>query len=682
MPIPFGFDGANGVDLRPTHVAAVKPWARDESVPGAGDGTRLGASQVNALVGNLRHLLDWYGVSGAESDDTLVRQAIQAAIDAILMSDIPGLTAALAALAPRASPALTGAPSAPTAAPGSNTTQLATTAFVMTQQALLLSSLDGAGNDQHTKILLHFDGADGSTTITDSNAGGSAHTWTAAGNAQIDTAQAKFGGSSGLFDGVGDYITTPDHADYTLGSGDFTIDFWFNCNAAGGTYEVLFGQADATPTVASKSVFAWRRDTNVIVCFAVVGAVEYGVTGTTQFTNAVNTGWHHCAFVRTGNILKMFIDGVQEGGNVAIAGSVNNSPNAWGVGSLGEYVTDPWTGWIDAFRLSNVARWVANFTPPTMAYARNGNVAGPVSSVNQQLALFKGVGGDVIEPATLTGVLKATAGVPAVAVADTDYATPAFVAAAVGATGACRLTKSGANLLLSRFNGRTIDINGVLQTIPSAGVTLAPTALAINTTFYIYVFMNTGTMTLEASATAPVANTTTGVLQKTGDATRTLVGMARTITGPAWVDTAAQRFVLSWFNRRRMQAQNVFAATRSTTSTSIVELSSAERAEFLAWGDEDVAVGATAYANNSTVATSINTAVGVDGTALIDGLYLSIAQSTALYNMNASLPPVGLRLTEGYHYASLLGSVSANTGAWNGSATTGQRCAVNAALNG
>jgi hypothetical protein len=67
-----------------------------------------------------------------------------------------------------------------------------------------------AGNDSFTKILLHMDGANTSTTFTDSNSGGSAHTWTAAGNAQISTATYKLGGASGLFDGTGDFITTPD----------------------------------------------------------------------------------------------------------------------------------------------------------------------------------------------------------------------------------------------------------------------------------------------------------------------------------------------------------------------------------------------------------------------------------------------------------------------------------------
>lgn len=47
------------------------------------------------------------------------------------------ITAALALKAPLASPTLTGTPAAPTAAPGTNTTQLATTAFVAAAAALL-----------------------------------------------------------------------------------------------------------------------------------------------------------------------------------------------------------------------------------------------------------------------------------------------------------------------------------------------------------------------------------------------------------------------------------------------------------------------------------------------------------------------------------------------------------------
>ena len=75
--------------------------------------------------------------------------------------------------------------------------------------------------DIYTKSLLHFNGADASTTFTDE----SGKAWTASGHAQIDTAQSVFGGASGLFDGTDDYIYAADSDDWNLGTLDFTVDF-------------------------------------------------------------------------------------------------------------------------------------------------------------------------------------------------------------------------------------------------------------------------------------------------------------------------------------------------------------------------------------------------------------------------------------------------------------------------
>ena len=78
--------------------------------------------------------------------------------------------------------------------------------------------------DSYTKLMLHMEGSDGSTTFTDEIG----KAVTANGNAQIDTAQKKFGAASGLFDGTGDYLTLANSNDWSFGSGDFTIDFWVN----------------------------------------------------------------------------------------------------------------------------------------------------------------------------------------------------------------------------------------------------------------------------------------------------------------------------------------------------------------------------------------------------------------------------------------------------------------------
>lgn len=224
-----------------------------------------------------------------------------------------------------------------------------------------------AGNDSNTKSLLHLNGADTSTTITDSNAGGAAKVWTAAGNAQLDTAQFAFPPSSLLCDGVGDYVSTPDHADFTLGSTNWTIELRFNCNDPADTFARLAGQMDDAETEAGS---AWRllRGNNNKIWFGVsIGSSAINVESTSLFTPAINPGFHHLALVRDSGTLRMFIDGVQEDSE-AISGTINDSAADVKIGSYAAFHGESWTGWIDEFRLSNVARWTANFTPPLYEY--------------------------------------------------------------------------------------------------------------------------------------------------------------------------------------------------------------------------------------------------------------------------------------------------------------------------
>ena len=218
-----------------------------------------------------------------------------------------------------------------------------------------------AGNDAFTKVLLHFDGADASTTFTDSNAGGSARTWTAAGDAQIDTAQSKFGGASGLFDGTGDSISTPDSADFALGNSDFTIDFWFNCTAAAGSGRAIAAQADGSITPSLTSFDLRRSALNIILFRLSDGTSLPFVQSTATYTDVSNPGWHHCAIVRSGNNLRMYIDGLLVSA-VSFTGTVPDSASNLVIGNA-------WQGWIDEFRLSvGIARWTSNFTPPQAPY--------------------------------------------------------------------------------------------------------------------------------------------------------------------------------------------------------------------------------------------------------------------------------------------------------------------------
>ena len=144
-----------------------------------------------------------------------------------------------------------------------------------------------AVDDSYSKALLHLNGTDASTTITDE----SGTSWTANGNAQIDTNNSKFGNSSGLFDG-NDALSSVDSDDWYFGTGDFTIDFWvyFNSLPTNG-YQTMF----ICQKVSSSDRFFFDLDNysnNIYLAFTVDSTNISGVQSclhrhicTTKFLN-------------------------------------------------------------------------------------------------------------------------------------------------------------------------------------------------------------------------------------------------------------------------------------------------------------------------------------------------------------------------------------------------------------
>lgn len=179
--------------------------------------------------------------------------------------------------------------------------------------------------------------------------------------------------------------------------------------------------------------------------------------------------------------------------------------------------------------------------------------------------------------------------------------------------GQCQLTKSGANLLLSPFGGNLLTVNGVPCVVPNAGITL-PASNSAATFVYIYAIATSGVITsLEMSTTVPAIQTGTGVQQKTGDSTRTLVGAAYTDAGGAWADTDGKLWVLSYFNRRPKKSKINITATLSTSSQIYVEADSTSRNNFISWGDE-IAIFNTYIPWTNAAATGIYGQNNVDGT--------------------------------------------------------------------
>jgi hypothetical protein len=223
----------------------------------------------------------------------------------------------------------------------------------------------GGGNDAATKILLHFDGTDASTTFTNSAIGGS-HAFTANGNAQLDTAAFKFGTASYLGDGTGDFITTADHANFTLGSADFTMEIWARA-ASTGAARMMCGQIDSGAAAATSTWYMQRQTASNLVNFALSNGTTFTFLQSTTGLSA-DGNFHHFAFVRSGTTIRLFFDGVQEDSDT-FSGAAQDSSVNLSVGRAGELASQSWDGWLDEFRMSvGIARWTSNFTPPTAPY--------------------------------------------------------------------------------------------------------------------------------------------------------------------------------------------------------------------------------------------------------------------------------------------------------------------------
>ena len=216
-----------------------------------------------------------------------------------------------------------------------------------------------AGIDTYTKLILHCDGADASTTFTDSSTAQAAKTQTAAGNSQIDTAQSKFGGASGLFDGTGDYVTSPDSADWDFGTADFTVDMWVRFAAITATHDLVARVVNTAGTINFKLKMS---ATALAIVFG-------GATPKSEAWSPVIDTWYHIAVTRSGTDLQFWVDGTQLGTATTNSTDISYSETL-SIGGDFENNIEYLNGWIDELRISKgIARWTGDFTPPTAAYS-------------------------------------------------------------------------------------------------------------------------------------------------------------------------------------------------------------------------------------------------------------------------------------------------------------------------
>ena len=207
--------------------------------------------------------------------------------------------------------------------------------------------------------LLHFDGANNGIVFTDAYA----NTWSiGAGSPVTETTQFKFG-TAGFSAGAG-FITAPS-APFVLGSSDFTIEIQFYPTSAASFYGIYAKRSLSTITASATLNIDTGSSGRLHA-----GVSNNGVAAWTldlfSSTVSLNT-WHHGALTRFGNTFTLWLDGVSQQTGT-LAGALLDDGTGPVIGALAHDNAIPFAGYLDEFRYSLVARYTANFTPPSAPF--------------------------------------------------------------------------------------------------------------------------------------------------------------------------------------------------------------------------------------------------------------------------------------------------------------------------
>jgi hypothetical protein len=254
----------------------------------------------------------------------------------------------------------------PTTDPNASAVRVKTTAGIMA----IRFKTGGDPLWSSVKLLLGFEGADGATSgpaFVDESpvARGAA---TLFGTAQIDTAQAKYGGSSLLVDGNSDGIWFADSADWAFGTSPYCVECWVRPNAF---------------AAAQYLIVQWENSGGQGWALWLATGVVYWSALTTNVgfqsifdPAAMSTGqWYHIAADFDGTTTRLFKDGVL----VASTTATWNFPDVATRLSIGtdNDASESWVnGWVDEVRITKASRYTANFTPPDAPFPRGAGAPG------------------------------------------------------------------------------------------------------------------------------------------------------------------------------------------------------------------------------------------------------------------------------------------------------------------
>ena len=217
------------------------------------------------------------------------------------------------------------------------------------------------GIDEFTKLMLHMDG----------DQSDSSHEVTTSGDPQLNATTKKFGASSMYFDGAGDYLAIPDHADWNFGTGAFTFDFWVNFSSFK-DINILVNAWDID--TVQRSFYVRYNNSASQLQFELTSTGAGGDLTVFKSWSPSTGTWYHIAVVRNSNTFTLYVGGVSIGSEVDSL-SHYDSTSEVRIGkpwfSSPDYYFD---GYMDELRITKgEARWTSDFTPPTSAYTSDAN---------------------------------------------------------------------------------------------------------------------------------------------------------------------------------------------------------------------------------------------------------------------------------------------------------------------
>lgn len=239
---------------------------------------------------------------------------------------------------------------------GTDPWALSTPQAVYTAQTASFAA--GSSIDTDVKLLLHMDGTDASTTFTDSSS--FTRTITPVGNAQIDTANPKFGTAAGLFDGTGDYLSVPHDTVFNLDT-SFTMD--------GYVYVPTSHKAIAAIASKRNGANGWmlylQNSGDLTFAMWNTGAGVYVQIDYPANPLSVDT-YHHVEVGFDGTTFYLFLNGTLVDSTSTVSGTLSTNTNALLVGRDSSNTARDWNGHIDDFRIvTGRCLHTTSFTPPT-----------------------------------------------------------------------------------------------------------------------------------------------------------------------------------------------------------------------------------------------------------------------------------------------------------------------------